>query len=115
GETNDIHPQDKKTVGDRLALAAMKVSYGQQIIASGPVYDSARVEGNKIIIHFKNIGSGIVAKGKELKYFTIAGENKKFVWAKAKMETSKVIVGEAVMAYQVAVEDAWANNPSGTK
>lgn len=114
GETNDIHPQDKETVGNRLALAAMKVSYGQQIIASGPVYDSFRVEGNKIIIRFKNIGSGLKAKGDaKLKYFTIAGADKKFVWAKAKIENDTVIVWADGIDHPVAVRYAWANNPLG--
>ncbi|NGM64320.1 sialate O-acetylesterase [Sphingobacterium sp. SGR-19] len=112
GETNDIHPQDKKTVGDRLALAAMKVSYGHQIIASGPVYDSSRVEGNKIIIRFKNTGAGLKAKGDaELTYFTIAGADKKFVWAKAKIENNTVVVWADEIKCPVAVRYAWSNNP----
>src|SRR6185369_6157434 len=57
GEWNDIHPDNKKDVGERLALAAEKIVYGENIIHSGPIYESSKVEGNKIVISFTNTGS----------------------------------------------------------
>lgn len=114
GETNDIHPLDKKTVGDRLALAAWKVAYDVDILSSGPVYDTMRVEKDKIIITFKHVGSGLMAKGgSELKYVEIAAEDKKFVWAKARLENDSIIVWADEVKQPVAVRYAWANNPLG--
>ncbi len=94
GEWNDIHPDRKKEVGERLALAAEKIAYGEKdIVYSGPIYQSSTIEGNKIIISFTNTGSGLITNdGEELSQFAIAGADKKFVWAKAKIEGDKVIV-----------------------
>jgi len=115
GEWNDIHPLNKEDVGKRLALAAHKVTYGEkEIVHSGPIYQSMRVEGNKIILTFTNIGSGLIAKGGgELKYLAIAGTDKKFVWAKAKIEGNQVIVWNDDITNPVAVRYAWADNPEG--
>lgn len=114
GEWNDVHPLNKKDVGKRLALAAQKVAYGDdRVVHSGPIYQSMRIEGNKIIITFTNTGGGLTAKGGELRYFTIAGVDKQFVWAKAKIETNKVIVWNEKVPNPVAVRYAWADNPDG--
>jgi sialate O-acetylesterase len=115
GEWNDIHPLNKKDVGIRLALVARKVAYGEKdIVYSGPLYQSMKVEGNKIILTFTNTGSGLVVKdGGELKYFAIAGEDNKFVWAKAKIEGNKVIVWNDQIVTPIAVRYAWADNPDG--
>jgi sialate O-acetylesterase len=115
GETNDIHPQNKKTVGERLALVSRKVVYGEDLVSSGPVYDAMEIKREKVITSFKNIGSGLLAKGDgELKYFAIAGEDKKFVWAKAKIVYDKVIVWSEEVKHPVAVRYAWADNPLNT-
>src|SRR5690606_27003057 len=107
-------PQDKKTVGDRLVLAALKVAHDKQILSSGPTYDTMRIEKNKVIISFRNIGSGLIAKGgRELKYFAIASKDKKFVWAKAKIENNTVVVWADGVKDPVAVRYVWANNPLG--
>src|SRR3569833_2805749 len=85
GEWNDIHPDRKKPVGDRLALAAQKIAYGENIVYSGPVYQSQQIDESKIILSFTNIGSGLITNdAEELSEFAIAGADKKFVWAKAK-------------------------------
>ena len=99
GEWNDIHPDNKKTVGERLALAAEKIAYGENIIYSGPIYESSKVEGNKITITFSSVGSGLITNdGEELSEFAIAGADKKFVWAKAKIEGDKIIVWNDAVA-----------------
>ncbi len=114
GEWNDIHPLNKKDVGKRLALAAQKVAYGEEdVVFSGPIYESMQVTGNKIIITFKNTGSGLVAKGdEELKGFAICGSGDKFIWANAKIEDNKVIVWNDNICNPVAVRYAWADNPT---
>ena len=115
GEWNDIHPLNKEDVGKRLALAAQKTAYGdEKVVYSGPIYQSMKIEGNKIILTFANTGSGLTAKGDgELKYFAIAGADKKFVWAKAKIEDNKIVVWNDQLANPVAVRYAWADNPEG--
>jgi len=114
GEWNDIHPLNKKDVGKRLALAAENIAYNEKdVIYSGPIYKSMKIEGNKIILTFTNIGSGLVAKGGDLKHFAIAGTDKKFVWAKVKIENDKVVVWNENIANPVAVRYAWADNPQG--
>ncbi|MGA2092613.1 MAG: sialate O-acetylesterase [Sedimentisphaerales bacterium] len=115
GEWNDIHPLNKQDVGKRLALAAQKVAYGDSnVVYSGPIYQSMKIEGNKIILTFTNTGSGLTAKGGgELKYFAIAGADKKFVWAQAKIDGNNVVVWSDKVEKPVAVRYAWADNPEG--
>ena len=96
GDVNDIHPRNKKDVGYRLALNALKVAYGKNILGSGPVYEKMTINGNKVIIHFSNTGTGLSTREKN-KYgyvygFSIAGEDKKFVWARALIDGDKVVV-----------------------
>ncbi len=112
GEWNDIHPDNKKDVGERLALAAQKIVYGENIVYSGPIYRSSTIEGNKIIISFDHIGSGLISNdGEELGEFAIAGADKKFVWTKAKIEGDKIIVWSEIISNPMYVRYAWADNP----
>jgi sialate O-acetylesterase len=115
GEWNDIHPLRKKEVGQRLALAAEKLAYGnKKVVASGPVYQSMKGKGNKIEITFSNCGSGLSTNnGKELKHFAIAGADKKFVWAKAEIKGNKIIVWNDTLVHPEIVRYAWADNPAG--
>ncbi|HVZ25105.1 MAG TPA: sialate O-acetylesterase, partial [Sediminibacterium sp.] len=116
GEWNDIHPLDKKDVGDRLALAARKLSYGETgLVASGPLFESADLEDNHIRLHFSNTGSGLIAKGPDdsLHYFAIAGADKHFVWAHAKIENNTVVVWSNIIPAPKYVRYAWADNPDG--
>lgn len=115
GEWNDIHPLNKKDVGTRLALVARKVAYGDnEVVFSGPTYKSMTAKGRKIILSFDNIGSGLVVKGgQKLQQFAIAGEDMKFVWAKATIKGDKVIVKCKKIRQPVAVRYAWADNPDG--
>ncbi len=112
GEWNDIHPDNKKDVGERLALGAEKIAYGENIVYSGPLYASSKIEGNKVIITFNHTGSGLVTNdGEELNEFAIAGADKKFVWAKATIEGDKIIVSSEAVANPLFVRYAWADNP----
>jgi sialate O-acetylesterase len=112
GEWNDIHPDRKKEVGDRLALAAEKIAYDDNIVYSGPLYQSARVEGNKMIISFTNTGSGLTTNdGEALQEFAIAGADKQFVWASAKIEGDKIVVWSDQIKDPRYVRYAWADDP----
>jgi sialate O-acetylesterase len=115
GEWNDVHPLNKEAVGNRLALAAKHVAYGdKRIVYAGPIYRSHKIQKNKVTITFDNTGSGLQSKGSdELKYFSVAGADKKFVWAKARIEGNKVIVWSDAITKPVAVRYAWADNPEG--
>ncbi|MVM33986.1 sialate O-acetylesterase [Spirosoma sp. HMF4905] len=112
GEWNDIHPDNKKGVGERLALAAIKTAYKEAIVYSGPLVQSATVEKDKIVVRFTNTGGGLITNdGEEPSEFAIAGADKKFVWAKAKIEDGKVIVWSDEVAAPQYVRYAWADNP----
>jgi sialate O-acetylesterase len=115
GEWNDVHPLDKKDVGIRSALAAEKVAYGENnIVYSGPIYQSSKIEGNKIIITFGNTGNGLISNdGEDLNQFAIAGADKKFVWGHAKIDGDKVIVWNVDIPNPMYVRYAWADNPRG--
>lgn len=111
----NIHPTDKKTVGYRLSLIARKMVYGEKyLVSSGPVFKSMKIDGKKILLNFSNIGGGLMTNdGKDPKYFSIAGADKKFTWAKAKIEGNTVVVWSDEIAKPVAVRYAWATNPLG--
>ena len=115
GEWNDIHPLDKKDVGKRLFLAAEKVAYGDNaVVYSGPIYKSMKIECKKIILSFDNVDGGLISKdGDNLNSFAIAGADKKFVWANAKIENNKVVVWNDEVENPMAVRYAWADNPEG--
>jgi sialate O-acetylesterase len=115
GEWNDLHPLDKKDVGERLALGAEKLAYGDtSVVAMGPIFQSARVDGDKIVVSFTSIGSGLMVKGGgELQQFAIAGADKKFVWADARINGNQVTVSSAEVPDPLYVRYAWADNPEG--
>ena len=115
GEWNDIHPLDKKDVGERLALWADHLVYGSNDPDySGPIYQSYQIEGNKIILHFSHTGTGLMIKGVgDLYYFAIAGADKKYIWASAKIDGDRIIVWNDKIPNPVSVRYAWANNPEG--
>ncbi len=114
GEGNDIHPLNKEDVGKRLARAAGKIAYGEKdIVCSGPLYESMRIDGNKVILSFTHIGGGLVAEGGKLQSFAIAGPDKKFVWAKAQIDDDHVVVWNEAVDMPTAVRYAWADNPEG--
>ncbi|MDO7876720.1 sialate O-acetylesterase [Hymenobacter sp. ASUV-10] len=114
GEWNDIHPLDKQTVGHRLALAARQVAYGdQQVVAAGPLYHSTQTTGNKIVLQFSNPANGLLTKGNApLAGFTIAGADRRFVPAQARIEKDKILVWSDQVPTPVAVRYAWADNPT---
>ncbi len=113
GEPRDIHPKNKQDVGHRLALSALKVAYGQDVVASGPEFKSMKVKGSQIELEFQSIGEGMVSHGGELKGFAVAAADKKFVWATGRIDGNKIIVSSAEVTVPVAVRYSWGDNPEG--
>lgn len=113
GEWNDIHPLEKKVIGERLALAARKLAYGEEnIVYSGPIFKSLTKNGNRLIFEFDHTGSGLVVKGGgDLNYFALAGPDKKFLWGNAIIENDHVVVWSEEITDPCHVRYAWADNP----
>ncbi len=112
GEWNDVHPDNKKDVGERMALAAAKLAYGEDLVYSGPVYRSSSIEGSRILLSFDHTGSGLVTSDREAPAgFAIAGEDKKFRWARARIEGDKIVVWHDEIPEPKYVRYAWADNP----
>ncbi|MEI6232081.1 MAG: sialate O-acetylesterase [Planctomycetota bacterium] len=111
GDDKDIHPKNKQDVGLRIALQALKIAYNKDIPFSGPMYESMAVEGGAIRVKMKHVFGGLVAKDGDLKGFAIAGEDKKFVWASAKIDGDSIVVSSDKVAKPASVRYAWANNP----
>lgn len=111
GNATNIHPTAKAPVGARLALAARALAYGEKIEYSGPLYQFMTAQGDKITVSFTHVGGGLVAKGGELKGFTIAGADGKFVPAKAEIQGQNVIVSADAVSQPKAVRYGWANVP----
>ena len=107
-----LHPREKDVVGHRLKLAADAIAYGKDIVQSGPLYDSMTVDGNQVRLKFRHVGGGLVAQGGEpLKGFTIAGEDRKFVDAGARIDGDTVVVSSPQVTRPVAARYGWANVP----
>ena len=111
GDGDDLHPRNKLDVGRRLATLALANVYGKEIIPSGPLFDRFKVEGNKVRISFK-YGQGLkTSDGGPVKGFAIAGADRRFVWAEARIEGDTVVVSTPGIQKPVAVRYGWADNP----
>jgi sialate O-acetylesterase len=110
GEAKDIHPRNKQDVGKRLALAAQKVVYGQDVVYSGPRYKAMTAEGGKVRISFDH-AAGLNYRGQALTGFAVAGADKVWHWAEAKVDGDAVVVSSPKVAAPVAVRYGWADNP----
>ncbi len=112
GETKNIHPKNKQAIGYRLAQQALAKTYKKKVVAGGPIYKSMKKNGNKIVVTFDDIGSGLVEQGGDpLQTFAIAGADKQFVFARAAIVGDTVVVCSSEVSDPVAVRYAWANNP----
>jgi len=114
GEWNDIHPLNKEDLGNRLALLARKMVYGEtKLLASGPIPTDSKFNLNSVIISFKNTGNGLIIKGgTKLNGFAISNDSVNFVWAKAKIIGNKVEVSNENIKNPTIVRYAWDNNPA---
>jgi sialate O-acetylesterase len=112
GDPKDHHPTNKQEVGRRLALVALKDVYGLKVRASGPVFDWAKREGTDFRLHFRE-ADGLKLKGDVDRAFLIAGENREFVPAQARVEGSDVVVSAAGVTAPTAMRFEWTNTPTG--
>jgi sialate O-acetylesterase len=114
GDANDIHPRDKRPVGERLALLALAGHYGKEVVAQGPSYRSMRREGGAIRIRFDRTHGGLVAHGDGPAEFAVAGADRRWVWARARIEGDTVVVSSPEVPEPMAVRYAWQANPQAT-
>ena len=113
GDAIALHPKNKKPIGLRHAYLALQQTYGQNIPASGPVLKRQTIKGNKAILEFDSVGSGLVsARAGALDAFAIAGNDGKWHWAKAEIKGDNIVVFSTEVTKPVAVRYAWAMNPS---
>jgi sialate O-acetylesterase len=110
----DLHPRKKHLAGARLARAARAVAHGEKVVYAGPMFESLKVEGDKLVVRFRHTGGGLVVKGETLKGFAVAGADRKYAWAEAKVEGDRVAVWSKQVAQPVSVRYGWASNPQGT-
>jgi len=113
GEENDIHPRNKKDVGERLALLALMNDYGFDIVSSGPLYKSRQNFSKYIEVDFKSKGTGLITEG-NLSGFEIAGLNGVFHKASAKIINNKVRVSSKKVNNPINVRYGWENWFKGT-
>jgi sialate O-acetylesterase len=126
GEAGDIHPKNKQDVGGRLAQWALHQTYGKKdLVPSGPMFKSQQIEDGRIRVSFKHVGAGLIVglkdgleptqgvKDGKLARFAIAGEDKKWHWADAKIDGEDVVVSSQEVAKPVAVRYGWSMNPEG--
>ncbi|MDP0495273.1 MAG: sialate O-acetylesterase [Verrucomicrobiota bacterium JB024] len=125
GDKYTIHPKNKMVVGDRLALAARHIAYGQDIVYSGPIFKSMQIDGNRVAVFFDHVGSGLtvgpvqgptvntrnIPPAQELHGFEIAGPDGKFIPAKAIIDGTTILVSNESISSPTAVRYAWKDWP----
>lgn len=118
GSSNDLFPQNKEIIGNRLATLALTGIYQNSLPCKGPEYCSYEIQGSQFILTFKNTEKGLkiittpLCDNSKLSGFAIAGSDRKFYWADAQIEGEKVIVSSPQVTIPVAVRYAWADNPA---
>lgn len=110
----NIHPPMKKEVGERLASYALAKDYGVKIPFEGPVFKRLAKEGNTIIIAFDNIEGGLVSKSEAVGEFQLAGEDRKYYKANAKIVEDAVVVYSPAVKNPVRVRYCWRNGSEAT-
>ena len=117
GDANDIHPRNKQEAGRRLALVARRLVYGEtNLVHSGPEFVRMNIElpkGDKIRLHFKNVGGGLRIKPGDTKLtgFAVAGADKNFVWADAIIEGNTIVISSPDVPAPQHIRYGWAWNP----
>ncbi|RED97932.1 sialate O-acetylesterase [Marinoscillum furvescens] len=110
GDALDIHPRNKRDVGERLWLAARNVAFGEALIHSGPTYKAHTMSGNRLVISYDYVGNGLISNG-PVKGFALAGADGKYVWAEAKISDNQVVVWSDEITTPKYVRYGWADNP----
>ncbi len=114
GDPDNLHPKDKQPVGERLALCALAKHYGKKVVYSGPTLASVERLPGSIRLHFAHTDGGLVVKGAKAEEFTIAGEDRKWYWADARIEGDTVVVSSSSVPNPKEVRYAWQSNPAAT-
>lgn len=114
GDPDNIHAKEKEPVGDRLARCALARHYGEKIAYAGPTLESVERLPGSIRLHFAHADGGLVAKGGKLEEFSIAGEDRKWVWADAHIDGDAVVVSSSEVPHPTQVRYAWQSNPNAT-
>ena len=114
GDPDNIHPMDKEIVGERLAACALGQHYGEKISYQGPTFKSMQLVRGGLKLRFDHADGGLAAKGDKLGEFSIAGADRKWHWADAKIEADTVVVSSADVADPVAARYAWQSFPIAT-
>lgn len=113
GDPIALHPKNKKPVGLRHAYLALEETYGKDIVGNGPRYKKQSLKGNKIVLAFDSVGSGLTtAKAGKLDAFAIAGSDQVWRWADAKIAGNTIVLSSPKVSKPIAVRYAWAMNPS---
>ncbi len=111
GDKDDIHPTKKIPVGERLAQAARVIAYGERIAGLSPIQKSLKIKDNEAVVGFEHLKTGLAAVGDKLTGFAIAGPDRKFVWADAKIRGDRVVVSSPAVPKPVAVRYGWDDFP----
>jgi sialate O-acetylesterase len=113
GKADDIHPRNKQDVGKRLAQNALHTTYGQDVVPCGPFYRDMKIVGSEIHLSFDHVADGLVTPDMQpLLGFSIAGQDRRFVWADAQIQGEQVVVSSPQVTEPVAVRYAWSDNPA---
>ena len=110
GDPKDIHPKNKQAVGRRLAFWALADVYGEKGVATCPLPAGHKIDGDKVVVTFQS-ADGLKARSGDVKGFEIAGDDGKFVAAKAMIDGDKVAVSSDAVKEPKAVRYAWADDP----
>ncbi|HEY2762148.1 MAG TPA: sialate O-acetylesterase [Pirellulales bacterium] len=111
GDGKNNHPPRKRPVGERLAVAARALVYGEAIVPSGPQFESMTIDQGKAAVRFKSVGAGLEVKGAELTGFTIAGDDMKFYDAAAQIVGDTIVVSSEQVPDPKSVRFGWDNDP----
>jgi sialate O-acetylesterase len=114
GAPDNIHPKEKVPVGDRLARCALASYYRKKILFQGPTLASVDRRPGSVVLHFTHADGGLVAKGGKLGEFSIAGVDRKWVWAEARIEGDTIVVSSPSVPNPKEVRYAWQSNPVAT-
>ena len=114
GDPDNIHPKDKRPVGERLALCALAQHYGKHLVFSGPTLVSVKRLPGSIRLRFAHTNGGLVVKGPKLEEFAIAGDDRKWYWADAHIKGNTVVVSSSSVPNPKEVRYAWQSNPAAT-
>jgi sialate O-acetylesterase len=114
GDPDNIHPRDKRVVGERLALCALAGTYGEKVVSAGPTFASIETLPGALRLRFRNTDGGLVSRGAAPGEFSVAGADRRWYWAEARIEGDSVIVSSPRLRDPVAARYAWQSNPAAS-